>query len=169
MSELRKIMVPRGHSIVTAKLIEMLETGKVGDVLTDEAMSAAVGVDCSVQGKGYPSLMSAIRWCIRNHSIHWQRIHGSHSIKCAASSETLTAVEGNIRQVKKRMGRTLKLSACVKVDDLPGEEKTKFLAMVAQVGTLAQFASGSTTKALVARHITAAFDPAKTLQLMGGK
>ncbi len=169
MSELRKIMVPTGHSVKTAKLIELLEAGKVGDILTDKALSEAAGEDCSVTGKGYPSLMTAMRWCVRHKAIHWHRIHGAKAIKCAASEETVMAVESNIRHVKKSMGRTLKLSGCVKLNELPADRKTEFLAMVAQVGTLNQFASANVTKSFTARNVTTAFDPAKTLELMEGK
>ncbi len=167
--EIKRVLVPRGHSLTTAKLIEILEKGAVGDVLTDEKLSGMAGKDCSVKGKGYPSLMSAIRWCISQHAIHWQRIAGSHAIKCVTSVETVEAVESNIHQVKRRMHRTLKLSRCVKLPELKTEDRTKFLAMVAQAGTIEQFAGGAATKALASRNVKDAIDFGKTLELMASK
>lgn len=166
---INRIMVPRGHSLATASIIELLEKGETSDVLTDEQISTVANKDCSVTGNGYSSLMSAIRWVISNNGIHWQRVKGSGAIKCVTSAETITAIEGNIRQVKKRMSRTIKLSACVDVNAIPQTDRPKFLAMVAQAGTIAQFASSNATKALEARNVKEPFDFTKTLRLASGQ
>jgi hypothetical protein len=165
--ELKRFRVPSGLGATSSKLIELLAAGKVGDVLTDEALTEACGADTRPNGKGYGALGTAIRYVVRNHQLVWRRVKRADALKCYNASEILTIGEANRQHIGKTARRTVNVMACAKLDELSDADKTRAVAMLAQHGALAAMAGGDVTKKLAARK-TGEIDMKKLLTAMVG-
>ena len=74
--------VQQGMRLATAKLIEVLSAGKVGDVLTDEQLYTICERKTMPVGNGYVNLQSAIRHVLKNYGLVWRRVATAGCIKC---------------------------------------------------------------------------------------
>lgn len=164
MDELRKIMVPAGHSVTTAKLIEVLQKpSEVGDTLTDEQLAAACGKDTRPAGDGYANLMSAIKYVRKHDGVVWGRLTGANAIKRLSAEEIATVAERASSTIRRAATATVSKLKCVALDNVPEEARPKYTSLLAQHGALAAFAKGDTRKKLIARG-GPAFDPSKLLE-----
>lgn len=159
--------IPSQLTLATAKLIELLASGKPGDKLTDEEMTAHCERDTrpSVKGKpgaGYNNLCSAIRNVLRTKGLVWERIRGADAIECKKFPGKLSIAARNQRMINKRAKRSLAVLGTVKQAEVPDTERVQFNVKVAQLGVLAAMSSGNTTKKLEAREVTT-IDPKKLL------
>jgi len=164
--EVERIAVPHGLSVTTAKLIEKMKGGKPGDTLTDDELTEACGKNTKVTGDGYSNLQTAIRYCVNNHGIFWQRITGAWMLKCLTASETLMTGSSQLKRISRRARRTVKQLRTINVAELPNGEAPKFNTLVAQCTSLAMFASTDATKKLEARGLTQPIDMGKLLEAM---
>lgn len=151
-------------SPAAAKLVDRLKTGKPGELLTDEALSAIAGRDCSVGGNGYACLQTAIRKVERDFAIVWRREAKAGAIKCLAPSEVAEVANGYRRHIGKTSRRAVRVLNTIDPNLLPEKERPAAHATAAQLGAIAMFASGDTTKKLAARNIAQAPDLGKLLE-----
>lgn len=153
-----------GYGPQSMLLIERLKTGKPGDILTDEELTAICGRNTASGGKGCGALSSAIRYCTANHGIVWQRERGASAIKCLNSSEVVNKVRSSASSIHRKAGRTLKVAATVKLAELTPEEVRDHNVLCAQIGAVRLFASGDTRKKLEARNATSVPDIGKLIE-----
>lgn len=146
--DVSKVPVIAGISITTVKLIEVMKVGKIGNVLTDAQLTAACGKDTGVTGDGYANLQSAIRYVRRNHSLVWERVYKEHCIKCLGSFEIVGSTRRTQRKIHKASGVAIGKLKVADPNALDDEKRKEYFAQIAQFGTLRQFSSVSTTKAL---------------------
>lgn len=156
--------VQQGMGLETAKLIELLKGGKVGDVLTDEEMFAICERKTMPGGDGYGNLQSAIKHVETNYGLVWRRVKMTGSIKCYDDQEKYGVIGSMRRHIGKVSRRALVVGRSIQVDELPESERTEALVQVAQLKAIEQFSRTEMTKRLVARKATAAPDMAKLLQ-----
>ena len=140
-----------GLSPVTAKLIELLRSGKVGDQLTDEQLQQDCGKDCRPGGPGYGSLTTAIRRVERDHSLVWRRVRGADMIACYDDVEKCGLVRSELAKVKRRSRKALLVANQVDREKLNGEDVSVFLANSAILGTITLMTAPNTIKKLSAR------------------
>jgi hypothetical protein len=157
--------VQQGMRLATAKLIEALKDGKVGDVLTDEEMFAICERKTMPGGNGYVNLQSAIRHVEKNYGLVWRRVATAGCIKCLDGVERCGVLASNRRHIGKVSRRALVVGRSIQVDELPESERTEALVQVAQLQAVEHFSRTETTKRLVARKATAAPDMAKLLEV----
>ena len=160
--EARTLMVP-GYGPETAKLVEVLEQGQVGDILTDETLEAVCGRATSPSGNGYSNLQSAIRKVERDKGIVWQRERGAGCIRCLNDKEKAGCVGRDIKHIRKTAKRAAHRAAGVTLDNLEVEERKRMLVNAAQVGAIALVSETNTRKKLENRDITLTPDPKQLL------
>ena len=156
--------VQQGMRLATAKLIEALKDGKVGDVLTDEEMFAICERKTMPDVDGYGNLQSAIRHVEKNYGLVWRRVAGARCIKCLDGVERCGVIASNRRHIGKVARRAVAVGRTIQVDELPELERATALVQVAQLQAVEQFARTQTTKRLVARKATGAPDMSKLLE-----
>jgi len=144
------IAVPSYHPN-TVLLIGKLNSGKYGDVFTDKELTEFVDSDTSAGGKGYGYLMSAIRYCERYHNIVWRRIRGEGKILCLDPIEILELSHGDITKIRKQARRGSKRLFGINQEEIEVHERPQFNAAAAQLGFIASFSSGKTTKKLMGK------------------
>jgi hypothetical protein len=164
MEELRRIRVPAGHSVTTAKLIERLtQPSKIGDLLTDEELMAFCGKDTRPDGNGYRNLASAIKYVRKHDGIVWERVRDAEAIKRLVPDEIISTAEAASSRIRRTATAAAEKVKTVPLDSVAPEERPKFTALLAQHAALASFAKTDTRKKLIARG-GGAFDPAKLLE-----
>jgi hypothetical protein len=166
MNDTKAAVGPATLHLSTVKLIEKMRDGTPGDKLTDEQLTEACGHDTRVGGRGYGYLQSAIKRCENHHGITWKRILGGDCIECLDNSGLMGLAESKRKHLRRVSKRTCRQLATADATQMGKDEKTEYLASVAQFGTLVQFAGTATTKKLVARNITEALDPARMLEAL---
>lgn len=152
----------------TKKLIAELSSDayKIGDTLTDETLKRVSGADCRVGQSGYGYLQTAIRNVAKQHNIYWERIHGANAIKRLTPEEALNSTRRDREHIarKARWGVTkLRTIDTSMVDE---SQRSEMNASLAQLGTLAVFASGKASKALEARKAAAPVELSRLLEAM---
>lgn len=147
----------------SARLVEVLKDGIVGDVLTDERLTKICGKSTASGGSGYGNLQTAIKWVQNHKNLVWRRVRGGACIKCLGSSEIAGFVEKEIDNIRHKTKRTLSVSSKIKIDDIAESERSKVLANIAQLGTIHIFAKNDTTTKLIARNVTAALSSERLL------
>jgi len=140
--------IPNLH-LCTRSLIMRLRGGKPGDVLTDAQLTEACGMDTSVNGPAYGYLQSAIRWCLNNHRIVWERQRGMSSLKCVEHAERMSVSDGLVRRSHRMIHRGKKVLASVEMDALDDTQKRELLVRQAHIGTLDMFTRKNAVTRLV--------------------
>lgn len=140
-----------GHGPTTAKLVEHLKAGKIGDILADSQLRDICGEPCAPNERGYQHLLTAIKYVTRHHRLLWEREHGAGVIKCLGATETLASMNHDRRIIRRRAERAIVKGSCVDTTTLEPAEAANHLALVAQMGAVAICARSNTTKYLEAR------------------
>lgn len=135
-------------SLFTVKLIECLRAGKVGDVLTDEKLSAICEKDVSPNGAGYTNLDSAKKYVEREYGLVWKRIYGEGCLKCIGAAEIVANLESEVRSAGRRMRRAADRSTLVDVSSLPEADRPAAYAVATQARMMAIFSHRDTRKQL---------------------
>jgi hypothetical protein len=135
-------------SPTTSILIEMLRTGKVGDIITDETMTEKCKKDTSTNGKGNANLSSAIRHCEKTHGVVWRRQSGCGYIKCLNASERVDVARSASSSIARKSRRTVRVLDTINVADLADGQKTEYLSLSAQHRILAVMATERASKAI---------------------
>jgi hypothetical protein len=165
-TEVRRIMVPHGISLPTAKLIEKIKDGKPGDVLSDADLTAACGRPTEPEGSGYANLMSAISYVRRMHGVVWERVRAERCIKCLNPKEILSTADASAGKIRRESMKSVQKLRTIVLDNLEESERPAVLSRMAQHGTLAQFAKADSRKKFEAGNVSAAISPAKMLELL---
>lgn len=160
--------IPNLH-LCTRALIQKLREGKPGDVLADAELSEVCGQDTGVHGPAYGYLQSAIRWCLNNHQIVWERQRGMKCIKCVEHAERMAVSDGLVRRSHKMIHRGKRVLATVDMNVLDDGQKRDLLVRQAHVGTLDQFTRGSVLKRLADAGASVAVKFDKMLEHMKPK
>lgn len=152
----------------TKKLIAELSSGshKVGDSITDEQLKAVCGADCRVGEKGYGYLQTAIRNVAKQHNIYWERIHGANAIKRLTPEEALNSTRRDREHIARKAKWGVAKLRTIDTSVLDETQRVEMNSSLAQLGTLAVFASGKTAKALEARKAESPVDLSRLLEAM---
>ena len=150
--KVKATIVPHGLTVYTARLIEKLKKGKVGDVIPDEESTDICGRDTS-SPPGYGNLASAIRNVLNNYGIVWQRVRGAGCIKCINSQEIAETVGRNLKSISRRSKKTIKLASFANPEKVELADRSSLLANIAQLGTIELVSRKETTKKLAIRGV----------------
>jgi hypothetical protein len=156
MNEVNRLKSVPGMSLQTLKLIDLLSNGKVGDIITAEAMSQCIGVGVCPDDKGNAYLQSALRYLIKHNGLVWRWQAKQFCVKCLDANEITELADwrrGKIKRESRKACREVAI-ALDRGAELSDDQRGKALALAAQHGTIAQFAGSSTTKAIEVRKLT---------------
>jgi len=153
-----------GVSPITTTLIERLKTGKQGDVITDEEIQAITGLDCSPNHRGYGKLQTAIRRCLHDFNILWERQRNGRCILCLNDLQIAERTGNEVSGVRRKTRRAIDKSAIVDVAKLPGPERLSFSVRQIQLGAARLFTENRTAKQLQLRGIITEPEPVKMLE-----
>ena len=155
-TEVKKI---QGMSYASIALVQLLENGKPGDVLTDEQLKDACGYDCRPGKRGYSNLKTATIYILNNKNMVWARIRQADAIKCLNDSEIAEYGKWDLTMTHKRIKRTIKRTRNVDLTKLCEADRKSFIVTSAQIATMALVGNNSTTKKLEQRNISEHFRP----------
>jgi hypothetical protein len=156
-------------SLPTKQLIDMMKTGKQGDILTTQELKKACGRNVNSGGDGYNNLASAIRHCINNYSLVWKWVRGLDGIRCLGPIEIVSVSESDRKSIAKRAKRSCRKLATIDDGKLADGEKVTVNTQRAFMGSLAMFASPSTSKAFEGNKILHVLPPKSILEVFGKK
>jgi len=157
--------ITRGYAPATLKLIERLKAGRIGDVLTDAELTAVAGRATAPGGAGYANLHTAIGVVMREHGLLWERELRAGAIRCLDDAGKVGSAAKDRKLIQRRAKRAMTKLRIVTVANLGEDERTKALAMSAQMGTLSLFAGADTTRKLEARHASSPVPIAKLMEM----
>jgi hypothetical protein len=157
--------IPHLH-VATSLLIEKMHVGRMGDVLSDQELTALCGHSTAVGGEGYGYLQTAIKYC-RRVGIVWERVRGIAAIKCLNNEERVASARGGIDHIQRVGKRALATMASVEVAKLPAGMGSEHYAQMSALGFVMTYSQPKTLKMLAANP-GAAFDPQKTLEYLKG-
>jgi len=153
-----------GLSPASAKLMEKLKTGKIGDIVTDEELTGICGKNTRVGEKGYANLQTAIRRTLRDYGLVWMRIPKAYAIKCLDSNEIVESLPADMERIRHCSKKALKRGAQVEIGKIPEDMKMLFFARQAQLSVVVVVSENKTTKQLAIRGSTGKFDQQKLLE-----
>jgi hypothetical protein len=153
-----------GFAPATAKLIEKLSAGTVGDVLTDEELTEVCGKDCAVEGDGRRYVLSAVKHVERVKGIVWRRMRGVGTVKCLEMNERIEVALCYRRHISKSSKRAARVISTISIDSIEDGKRPGLLALMAQLGALAMFSSPDTQKKMEARGIVSPPDSKRLLE-----
>jgi hypothetical protein len=165
MEETRFQRVPGLH-VNSSILVDRLKQGKPGDILTDEQLTALIGVSTKPGCKGYAFLSTAIKRCLNEHKVVWKRTRGAWCIKCLIPDEIMLTAKDNSKKIHRISNRSIRMIDTVDPATMPAEKRGEYFARSAQFGTLKLFSEKSTHEKLVTRNISQPFDMSKMLEAM---
>jgi hypothetical protein len=148
----------------TSQLIQILAAGKIGDILTDEALTAKIGRDVSPGEKGAGNLQRAVDTVSRAHGLNWKRVPGQGCIKCcdAEESEALSRMYRDGARRKARKGRHRLMN--IDTEKLPPADASRVRALGAQLGALEIMGRETTVKKLEEKQATSEPDVKRLLE-----
>jgi hypothetical protein len=153
-----------GLSPVTAKIIDRLKDGNVGDIVTDEELQACCGRDTRPNQNGYGNLATALKRLERIHGKVWLRVKGSDCLKCCDSIEIANTCDNDIQRVRRRTKRLNRRASLVDVESLKPDDAKRFMANCAISGTIGLLSQTSTAKKLMARNTDKPIELPKLLE-----
>jgi len=156
------------YAVATSLLIQRMEKGQPGDILTDMQLAAICGKVCRPHHPGYGYLQSAIKYCER-HGVVWKRMPGGDCIKCLEPDEILSQGESTARQISNRAKRATLRFGSLDASVLTPEQVTKRNTFMAWAGTLALMASRKAVKKLEERHVNTTADFDRMLEIFQPK
>lgn len=164
MMEPTKFQAIPNHSPATAKLVEYLGTMKPGNFVSDAELKTVCGKAVGVGDPGYSNLQTAIRRTCEIHGLDFQRVRGAAGIKCYSAHETATTLDYHQKRIRREAHRGLRRAGTVRIEDIPDEDRSRYLALCAQLGVLHGMAKSEATKALEARRAQSAPDMSRILE-----
>ena len=131
------------------KVIEsVLAEAKVGDLITYEEISKAIGRD--VRLFAMPSLGSARRILLNERKFVFG-VEKNIGYRRLNDSEIVDASVSDRQKIKRAANRSIKKLSVVAFEVLTGEQKRQHTAASAQFGAIAMFASKSATKKILTK------------------
>lgn len=142
------------------KILEsVLSEAKVGDMVTYDVLSKAIGRD--VRQFALPSLRSARQGLLNSKGMVFG-VETNVGYKRLDDSEIVDSTESDRRRLKRAANRSIKKLSVVAFDNLTLEQKKKHTVASAQMGAIAMF-SGKTA----AKKIEAKVNDGKTTLAIG--
>lgn len=130
------------------KILESaLAEAKVGDLITYEALSRAIGRD--VRQFALPSLRSARHGLLKSKNMVFG-VETGVGYRRLDDSQIVDSTESDRQKMKRAANRSIKKLGVVNFDKLPPEKKKQHTVAAAQMGAIAMFSSKSTTKRIAA-------------------
>lgn len=164
MENVQEMHVIPGYHPITIRLIHLLETGEIGDILTDAQLEEEAGVAVGVGERGYAYLGSAIRYCIGSGKV-WQRVRGEHLIKCLDVDEIFSSAEVDLKGIKRKANRGTRKIFSIDPKDIDLAKMTKYSTLSAQMATVAMFASKKTTTKMLENSVKEPLKLEETLKI----
>ncbi len=159
-------MAPGPMRLATVKLIELLRGGKDGEVKTDDELTEHCGYNTAVGKPGYGYLQSAIRYCLREHSVVWRRRRNENDIQCLNDSQKVGLATQEKQAIRRRGKRSLRVLNTVDPAKLDDEGRTTHWVEVATVGTLLSVTAPATAKKLAQQSKAEPLDAKGYLEAM---
>lgn len=153
-----------GLSPVTAKLVDLLQKGVPGDILTDEIMTQHCGRDTRVKGNGYNNLQTAISRVERFHRLVWRREATVGCIRCLTDHGMISVGNSNMDKIRRKTRRTKRVLALVDIETLTENEQKEFMAKYTQIGTVELMLKPQVTAKLLMKGVTDMPELSKLLQ-----
>lgn len=153
----------KGLHPYTSAIINLLKVGKVGDTITDESIANSIGMRVSTNSQGYRYLHSAIKYCLDNYGIVWQRQRGQNLILCLNPTEILHSSKADLKHIRLKSKRSA--SKLLSVKNVPQEIAADYHATAAQIAALNIFSSSKTNKKLIENNKSQAPDKEKLLEM----
>jgi hypothetical protein len=125
--------------VIESVLIEM----KVGDMVTYETISSAIGRDVRVFARG--ALNTARRSLLKSNQMVFDCENGI-GIKRLDDGQIVSSTEADRKSLLRKANRTIDKLACVEFEKLSIEQKRKHTAAASQMGVVAMFSSSSAAK-----------------------
>ena len=169
MSETQRFPIQPGCGPRYSKLAELLRTTDK-DTLTDEEIEVYIGSPVSPhsagqRGSAYGTLCNVIRRVEKEGRV-WRRVVKANAIKLCNDVEKGRETDRLLRTTRRTTRRAAAVVSCVKIENIPIEERSAIHAKAAQIAALAMFADTGTTKKLEVRAKESAPDLKSVLQLM---
>ena len=131
------------------KILEsVLAEAKVGDLITYETMSKAIGRD--VREHALPSLRSARQGILRTKNMVFGVETGVGYLRLD-DSQIVDSLESDRRRIKRAANRSLKKLSVVEFSKLPEDKKKQHVVASAQVGAIAMFSGTTATKKIASK------------------
>jgi hypothetical protein len=156
-------------SIDTQTIENMLAEAQIGDIVTYEAMSAAIGRDTQREARG--NVTTA------RHRLHQSRqmVFGAVTnvgLKRLDDTGKIAAAQGHTRRGRSQYRRAIRtVSAVDNFDALPNDQKLRHSLIAAQSGVILSLTAPSRTRRLeaaIGENVQKAFKPKECLALMKG-
>ena len=163
VSPVSRHLVPNQYGLVATKLIEVLELGQPGDVLTYAELSKVAGKDVR-EGAGASSLRSARRYCMKAKRIVWSPARGDQALKCLADSERLGLLEAHTRARHRSSARDAWLANAIDAQQLTVPQRQSLQTQGVLAATVALMTHGTAVKQLESGP--AAFQPPSLPKLL---
>lgn len=126
------------------KILEsVLAEAEVGQMITYEALSAAIGRDVRLYARA--SLQSARRAVLNANGYVFSCQH-NEGLTRLNDVQIVDASEEDRSKMRRAAGRAIKKLATVDFSALPEDKKRKHVVMSAQIGAIEMFAAKSATK-----------------------
>lgn len=155
-------------SLDTQMLYERLEKAQIGDLIKYEELSAIIGSDVQIKGRG--SLQSARKMAMRDKSMVFESVRDI-GIKRLADAEIVRSGQAYISRIRRHARRGMRVLVSVQnFEALPNDLKIRHNATASMLGAVAQFSGGAAQKR-IEDAVEAAGNKisyAKTLELFGG-
>ena len=132
----------------TKVLESVLGEAKVGDLITYETLSKAIGRD--VREFALPSLRSARQGLLKTHGIVFG-VESNVGYKRLDDSQIVDSTEADRKRMKRAANRSIRKLAVVNFDNLPEEKKKQHVVASAQIGAIAMFSAASATKKIASK------------------
>lgn len=159
-------MKPQITASIDAQMIyERLEKATVGEIVGYEELTALIGTDVQLKGRGY--METARRMAMRDKGMVFGPVRGV-GLKRLADTEIVRSGQAYISKIRRHARRGMKV--LVSVQDfaaLPNDLKVRHNATASMLGAVAQF-SGSTAQKRIEGAVEQAGNKisyAKTLEL----
>jgi len=151
----------------TKVLEHVLGQAKVGQLVTYQELSAAIGRD--VREFAYQSLFSARR-ALQNQQRIVFGVEANVGLKRLNDSGIVQSTEHDRKIIQRRARRTIDKLRCAEFEKLTADEKRQHVTASAQMGAVAMFSSKNASKKIASKvqAKTDAIPIGETLKLFGG-
>ena len=154
------------HHPKTRQLLVDLEDPKhgIGAEIENTTLTARIGLDVGSNGPGYSYLQSAIRWCIRERGIYWERVWGQQHIKRLTPQEARAKGLAEIGSIRRRCRNARRKLATVDLNPLTDPERNAHLRLCVQLGIMEFASSDDARKQLEYKNAVSLPDRTKLLE-----
>lgn len=152
MEQLAVKAIPQYHPL-TIRVINLLETKKTGDIVSNTELAQLVGYDCASDEKGYRYVSSAMRYVLKSKRMVWQRVRGEGCIVLLNSEETIRTVDSHINRLRRESRKGAHKALTIDSNVLSEDKKKILSAQLAVCGTITMMTKGETFKKLADKGI----------------